>query len=289
MKINIIGAGSMGIVLSYFLHKKNEVVLTVKRGEKKYYEDGLVLWYNGKEEKFVVKISEGIEDSDLTIIAVKSYDLQRVYASYNLKGKVILIQNGLTHISTEIDGVLKIYAVTTWASKRLSKGVAELTGKGYFRLGSKSGEIDLRFLRESGIEAEWVNDIELELYRKAAINAVINPITSLFGVKNGQLPRVKELWSIASATINELEELFSKMGYRLEVEKNVLETCKVTADNDNSMLQDIRQGKRTEIDSITGELISLGLKSGVDMKTNIFLYDSIKFLQSHQSSKKNNF
>ena len=289
MKINIIGAGSMGIVLSYFLHKKNEVVLTVKRGEKKYYEDGLVLWYNGKEEKFVVKISEGIEDSDLTIIAVKSYDLQRVYASYNLKGKVILIQNGLTHISTEIDGVLKIYAVTTWASKRLSKGVAELTGKGYFRLGSKSGEIDLRFLRESGIEAEWVNDIELELYRKAAINAVINPITSLFGVKNGQLPRVKELWSIASATINELEELFSKMGYRLEVEKNVLETCKVTADNDNSMLQDIRQGKRTEIDSITGELISLGLKSGVDMKTNVFLYDSIKFLQSHQSSKKNNF
>lgn len=289
MKINIIGAGSMGIVLSYFLHKKNEVVLTVKRGEKKYYEDGLVLWYNGKEEKFVVKISEGIEDSDLTIIAVKSYDLQRVYASYNLKGKVILIQNGLTHISTEIDGVLKIYAVTTWASKRLSKGVAELTGKGYFRLGSKSGEIDLRFLRESGIEAEWVNDIELELYRKAAINAVINPITSLFGVKNGQLPRVKELWSIASATINELEELFSKMGYRLEVEKNVLETCKVTADNDNSMLQDIRQGKRTEIDSITGELISLGLKNGVDMKTNVFLYDSIKFLQSHQSSKKNNF
>ena len=289
MKINIIGAGSMGIVLSYFLHKKNEVVLTVRNGEKKYYDGGLVLWDNGKEEKFVVRISEGIEDSDLTIIAVKSYDLQGVYASYNLKGNVILIQNGLTHISTERDGVLKIYAVTTWASKRLSKGVAELTGKGYFRLGSRSGEIDLGFLRESGIEAEWVNDIELELYRKAAINAVINPITSLFGVKNGQLPRVKELWSIASATINELEELFSKMGYRLEVEKNVLETCKVTADNDSSMLQDIRQGKRTEIDSITGELISLGLKNGVDMKTNVFLYDSIKFLQSHQSSKKNNF
>ena len=289
MKINIIGAGSMGIVLSYFLHKKNEVVLTVKSGEKKYYEKGLVLWDNGKEEKFVVKISEGIEDSDLTIIAVKSYDLQGVYASYNLKGKVILIQNGLTHISTERDGVLKIYAVTTWASKRLSKGVAELTGKGYFRLGSRSGEIDLRFLRESGIEAEWVNDIEPELYRKAAINAVINPITSLFGVKNGQLPHVKELWSIAMATINELEELFSKMGYRLEVEKNVLETCRGTAENDSSMLQDLRQGKRTEIDSITGELISLGLKNGVDMRTNIFLYDSIKFLQSHQSSKKNNF
>jgi len=68
-----------------------------------------------------------------------------------------------------------------------------------------------------------------------------------------------------------------------------LETCKVTADNDSSMLQDIRQGKRTEIDSITGELISLGKKKGVDMKTNVFLYDSIKFLQSHQRSKTNNF
>ncbi|MCL5407770.1 MAG: 2-dehydropantoate 2-reductase, partial [Candidatus Thermoplasmatota archaeon] len=173
---------------------------------------------------------------------------------------------------------------TTWGSKKVAKGVAELTGRGYFRVGSKSVRIDLSFLKAVGINAEWVENIEEEIYRKAAINAVINPITALFGVKNGLVSSEPELWSIASQAIGELEVLFSKMGYHLEIEKNVIETCKVTAENTSSMLQDIQQGRRSEIDSITGEIISLGKKQGVEMGVNKFLYESVKFLQSHYKS-----
>ena len=284
MKINVIGAGSMGIALSCFLLRKNEVVLTVKKGEKGFYDRGVVLREGDKEERFFVKVSEGTEDADITIIAVKSYDLAKVYEDYDLKGNVVLIQNGLTHIGIEKKGVNKIYAVTTWGSKKVAKGVAELTGRGYFRVGSKSVRIDLSFLKAVGINAEWVENIEEEIYRKAAINAVINPITALFGVKNGLVSSEPELWSIASQAIGELEVLFSKMGYHLEIEKNVIETCKVTAENTSSMLQDIQQGRRSEIDSITGEIISLGKKQGVEMGLNKFLYESVKFLQSHYKS-----
>lgn len=280
MKIDIVGPGSMGIVLSYFLHKENEVVLTVKKGEKEFYEKGLKLLNSGGSREFRVKISEELEKCDVTIIAVKSYDLDSVYNNHNLRGKIILIQNGLYHLNMKKDGIEKFYAVTTWGSKRTSKGVAELTGKGYFRLGSEDGHMDLEFLRKSGINAEWVDDIRQELYRKASINAVINPITSLFGVKNGFVAENEELWRIASMVIEELEELFSRMGYGLEIKKNVLETCKVTSENTSSMLQDIQQGKRSEIDSITGEIIALGDSHNLKMKANRFLYESIKFLQS---------
>jgi 2-dehydropantoate 2-reductase len=284
MKIDIIGAGSMGIVLSYFLHKKHEVVLTVKHGETEFYRKGLTLIDKEKEEKFYLKISENVEDSDITVIAVKSYDLAGVFEKDGLKGKVILVQNGLSHMRVERKGITKIYAVTTWGARKLSKGVVELTGRGYFRLGSHSGKIDVNFLRDCGINAEWVEDINEELYRKAAINAVINPITAIYNVKNGEITNNRNLWVIASDAIKELEELFSELGYHLEIEKNVIETCRVTSDNTSSMLQDIQRGRKSEIDAITGEIISLGKEHGLEMKVNRFLYDSVRSLESHRPS-----
>ncbi|MGC8561601.1 MAG: ketopantoate reductase family protein [Thermoplasmata archaeon] len=282
MKINIIGPGSMGIVLSYFLHKKNDVSLIVRKGQLHNHENGLKIIENGKEENFSLHVEEDISDSDLTIIAVKSYDLESVFGQYDLKGRVILIQNGLAHLKMEKAGVEKFYAVTTWGAKKIAKGVAELTGRGYFRIGSDSGRMDISFLTEAGINAVWSENIREELYRKAAINAVINPITSIFGVKNGEVVRSKELWEIASGAIKELEQLFSTMGYNLEVEKNVVETCRVTSENVSSMLQDIQQGRRSEIDAITGEIIALGRKEGMEMKVNSFLYESVKFIQNNR-------
>ncbi len=281
MKIGVIGPGSMGMVLSYFLQKKNDVVLVVKKGEIGFYDNGIVIRDGGKEEKFAVNVSDKSEDTDITFVAVKSYDLEGVFRDYDLKGKAVLVQNGLSHLRMEKSGLTKIYAVTTWGARKISKTDVELTGRGYFRVGSHSGKMDLTFLRDTGINAEWVDNIDEELYRKAAINAVINPITALFGVKNGEITRNRELREIASKTIGELEELFSKLGYDLEIEKNVLETCRVTAENTSSMLQDIQHGRRSEIDSITGEIITLGRENGLEMKINNFLYDSVKFLQSH--------
>lgn len=282
MKINVIGPGSMGIALSYFLHRRNEVVLTVKHGDRGFYDDGLVLIDNGKEEKFKVEVAERSVRADFTFVTTKSYDLESVFGEYDLRGNVVLMQNGLSHMKIESEGVTKIYAVTTWGAKKISKGVVELTGRGYFRVGSPEGRIDVSFMNDSGINAEWVDNIDEELYRKAAINAVINPITSLFGVKNGAITEDGELWSMASATITELDELFSRMGFHLEVERNVRETCRVTAKNTSSMLQDILQARRSEIDSITGEIISLGKKRGLEMRINGFLYDSIRYLEKHQ-------
>jgi 2-dehydropantoate 2-reductase len=280
MKINVIGPGAMGIVLSYYLHEKNDVILTVKGEDKEFYKGGLTLVRNGETKNFSVAISDKIEEADITIVTVKSYDLLPVYHDPRLRGNVILIQNGLEHLDIERKGVNKIYAVTTWGARRLSKGVTELTGTGYFRLGGEGVNLDLKFLRESGINAEWTTNIVEELYRKAAINAVINPITSIFGVLNGSIVTESPLWEIASIAIAELDRLFTKMGYRLDIEKNVAETCRVTAENVSSMLQDLQTGRMTEIDSITGKILELGEKFKVEMIANRILYDSVKYLES---------
>lgn len=284
MKIEVIGPGSMGIVLSYFLHKKNHVSIIVRKGEGNLYRNGFRLTLDGKDEMFSLEVREYVGEPDVTIIAVKSYDLENVFGEYDLKGRVILIQNGLSHLKMNKEGVEKFYAVTTWGAKKTGRGAAELTGRGYFRVGSDSGRMDISFLSDAGINAAWSENIREELYRKAAINAVINPITALFGVKNGEILRSSELWEIASRAIEELELLFSSMGYKLEVEKNVRETCDVTSENTSSMLQDIQNGRKSEIDSITGEIIALGKMQGMEMKVNSFLYESVKFIQKRRRS-----
>jgi len=284
MRINIIGPGAMGIILSYYLHKRNDVLLIVKEEDIDKYAEITVI--NGeKEEKILVKVSSRMMEADLTIVAVKSYDLENVLDKYKPKGKVLFIQNGLKHINIEREGMEKFFAVTTWAGRRIEKGKVEITGRGYFRVGGK-GNLDLSVFTDSGINAEWSDNIIQEIYRKAAINSVINPITALFKVKNGDIIENPYLWSIAKIMAAENKALLEKMGYNFNVENDIYETCRVTSKNISSMLQDLNSGKRTEIDSISGELIRKGEKYCMDMLLNKVFLNSILFLENKKDNKQ---
>jgi 2-dehydropantoate 2-reductase len=284
MRINIIGPGAMGIILSYYLHKRNDVLLIVKEEDiDKYAEITVIDGEN--EEKILVKVSSRMMEADLTIVAVKSYDLENVLDKYRPKGKVLFIQNGLKHINIEREGMEKFFAVTTWAGRRIEKGKVEITGRGYFRVGGK-GNLDLSVFTDSGINAEWSDNIIQEIYRKAAINSVINPITALFKVKNGSIIENPYLWSIARIMAAENKALLEKMGYNFNVENDIYETCRVTSKNISSMLQDLNSGKRTEIDSISGELIRKGEKYCMDMLLNKVFLNSILFLENKKDNKQ---
>jgi len=284
MRINIIGPGAMGIILSYYLHKRNDVLLIVKEEDiDKYAEITVIDGEN--EEKILVKVSSRMMEADLTIVAVKSYDLENVLNKYQPKGKVLFIQNGLKHINIEREGMEKFFAVTTWAGRRIEKGKVEITGRGYFRVGGK-GNLDLSVFTDSGINAEWSDNIIQEIYRKAAINSVINPVTALFKVKNGSIIENPYLWSIARIMAAENKALLEKMGYNFNVENDIYETCRVTSKNVSSMLQDLNSGKRTEIDSISGELIRKGEKYCMDMLLNKVFLNSILFLENRKDNKQ---
>jgi len=284
MRINIIGPGAMGIILSYYLHKRNDVLLIVKEEDiNKYAEITVIDGEN--EEKILVKVSSRMMEADLTIVAVKSYDLENVLDKYQPKGKVLFIQNGLKHINIEREGMEKFFAVTTWAGRRIEKGKVEITGRGYFRVGG-TGNLDLSVFTDSGINAEWSDNIIQEIYRKAAINSVINPVTALFKVKNGSIIENPYLWSIARIMAAENKALLEKMGYNFNVENDIYETCRVTSKNVSSMLQDLNSGKRTEIDSISGELIRKGEKYCMDMLLNKVFLNSILFLENRKDNKQ---
>lgn len=279
MKIQVVGAGAMGLVLAYFLSKKNEVCIKVREGTKEYYHHVEVI-IDGKRERLSAEISERFCEADITIIALKSYDLPSI-SSARIKGDVIFIQNGLSHLNYKI-GERNFYAVTTWAAKKVSKNVAELTGRGYFRVGSPESHLDLTFLRESGINAQWTDDIRKELFRKAGINAVINTITSIYGVNNGALYEEGFINYISKLVSDEITILYKSMGIDLNVYEDAMETARITSRNISSMLQDISNHRRTEIDAITGELLNYSKEFNVKIPLNFHLYQVIKSLESQK-------
>jgi 2-dehydropantoate 2-reductase len=60
----------------------------------------------------------------------------------------------------------------------------------------------------------------------------------------------------------------------------VKEVARLTADNRSSMLQDVDRGKRTEIDHITGYVIRLGKRHGLDLPLSEFVYYEVKNLEA---------
>ncbi|KAJ1672687.1 2-dehydropantoate 2-reductase (Ketopantoate reductase) (KPA reductase) (KPR), partial [Spiromyces aspiralis] len=111
-------------------------------------------------------------------------------------------------------------------------------------------------------------EIRYLMARKLAVNAVINPITAILGCRNGELINSSDGRALISDLSREISLVFRSGSPELvhrgfshaDVEMAVLDTCRATALNRSSMLQDIVKGSRTEIDYISGYIAGLARK-----------------------------
>ncbi len=108
-------------------------------------------------------------------------------------------------------------------------------------------------LSEAGLTASAVNDIRSRLWQKLAVNAAINPLVALHGLRNGEL-RGDAYSGRVVAVVKEVAEILAKEGVSppnggegeaawLELVWQVVEN---TANNKASMLQDVEAKRLTE-------------------------------------------
>lgn len=121
---------------------------------------------------------------------------------------------------------------------------------------------------------------------------MINPLTAVFDCKNGELfihgavvKMMRLLLQEASQVLLSLPELrvaadgddeieirFSTQ----ELEIKVLDVAGKTAANTSSMLQDVRAGRKTEIDYINGWIVRKGKELGMECEHNGSLVEMVK-------------
>jgi len=302
LKIAVVGAGAMGSLFGCLLKEAGEDVTLVdvwKEHVEAVNKRGLRVY--GVSGEHVVRVKATTNHSevghvDLLILFVKAYDTERaIRDSMPMIAEetvILTCQNGLGNVE-KIGGLVSLKHViagsTMQGATMVKPGEVFHAGRGPTYIGELNGEVSprvknvVRVLNDAGIEAKVSRNINGVIWGKTIINAGLNAFGALTRMRNGELLLVPELVEMMSQCVREGVEVAKALRVKLEMEdpvKTLIDVCKATAENKNSMLQDIEKGRRTEVEAINGAIVRYGEKVGVPTPINSLLTALIKGLET---------
>ncbi len=302
MKIVIVGSGAIGSLYGAFLSrfKDNEVILVGRNPHiSAIQSNGLKIEGVLGSHLFKLKATshaQDVKEADLVIVTTKTYDTTIAALSakhlIDAGAYVLLIQNGLGTeelVAKELKTNRVLRATTCMGALQDSPGVVYATGCGLTEIGSRYAEnyplVEelTSMLREVGFDVKSSENIEGVVWTKTLVNCGINPVGALTGFTNGEVYENKALRRLVVQLVEEAVQVVEALGIELTTDDPVryaLGTAKATGNNINSMLQDLRAGKRTEIDAITGEVIRLARELGIDTPSSDSVYALVKAIES---------
>ncbi len=285
VKVQIMGAGAIGSLFGALIQLSGFSVHYVARGRQleALKENGLTI--TGLIEGHLrVDVSNRPEEADLTIVAVKAYDTEgaaKMLSEVDC-GITFTIQNGIGNVEILSKYLERVVGgVTTYGANLVGPGIVNYAGKGVVYAGNDGyASEEAKFVKrvlEKGFNCELVDDISFRIWSKAIVNAAINPLTAICRVRNGKIVEVEELWSIAKAVVKEGVEVLKKIGLpETDFIEMVRDVATKTSKNRSSMLQDVENGKKTEIDFINGEIVRRAEELGLEAPTNKILLKLVK-------------
>jgi 2-dehydropantoate 2-reductase len=207
-------------------------------------------------------------------------------------GLILTLQNGIGNYETlnqEVPGQV-LLGTTTMGAMTLGPGRFRHTGLGQTHFGESDGSIRDR-TREIGAVLEKMKGGPVHVvdnavgcvWSKLIINAAINAPATLLKVRNGDLPARSGGKELIHAIVEECLTIVRAKGISLifdNPEATVVTVCEGTAGNINSMFQDIRAGRRTEIDFINGAIATEAKNLGISAPVNRTLSLLIKALEA---------
>jgi 2-dehydropantoate 2-reductase len=134
-------------------------------------------------------------------------------------------------------------------------------------------------------------NIHGRLWQKFAVNCALNGLTGLYDCLNGELLSRPDRRQRLIALCHEIEFLLAELPGAmapLDLQTVVMQTAQVTADNQSSTLQDLRNGRRTEIRELNGYLCALAEQNQLPCPLNRQILDSIILLESSQTPRSGN-
>jgi len=305
MKIVVLGAGSIGSLFGGMLARLgvNVVLIGRERHVRAIRERGLRL----KDEKELVvdvKATSNPLDAgkaDILLLTVKAYDTKAAALDAKPLMKrdtlVLCLQNGLgtEGEAAEILGKSRILrGVTSEGALLAAPGIVYHTGRGetiigapFTSLPSKVEEI-VELFNEAGFDTRTSDFIEGDVWTKVLVNAGINPIGAITRLKNGEILKHPQLVEAMKVLVKEGVQVANKckISFTENPVNKTIHVAKMTAENKNSMLQDLEKGKRTEIDYINGAIVRYGAMVGVDTPANLTVTAIIKALEERQRSRE---
>ncbi len=303
MKIAIVGPGAMGCLIAAFKasRTKEDIWLVdhdAKRAEK-ISKSGIKIEGLNGVSSIKLKVTAEPKDIgpvDLVVICVKSYSTEEACKTIkdivSDKTYVLTLQNGIGNVQILNDhfGHERVVAgITSHGATLLDVGHVRHAGKGETIIGKPGGKFQgaireiANILTKAGFETKVSKDINSIIWGKVIINVGINALTAITRLRNGALIEYDETKALLGRAVQEAVRVVKRKRIKLVYDdpiQKVESVCKATATNISSMLQDILNKKRTEIDFINGAIVRQGHALGIPTPVNEILTNLVKTIES---------
>lgn len=315
MRVMIIGAGSLGLLFAAKLSACCEHMTVIARTSEQAAElarqgieligtteSQLTAHHGGIEFGYYI---EGVKTAkaslthyDYIFLMIKQPAITRKLIDYlktHLSKETYLIcfQNGIGHekILAEVLGRNQLLlAVTTEGARREGPVTVIHTGHGVTYIGPSVKTADFadskhillaQLFEDAGFQIMMSKNMDIRIWSKLIINAVINPLTAILRVKNGELLNSPWTRSLMHDLYQEARTLAIAKSVQLpdELWDTILGVCEATRLNHSSMLQDIEVSRGTEIDYINGSLVRMAKELNLELPTHQTVYQLVKALE----------
>lgn len=302
MKIGVMGAGAVGCYYGGMLARAGHELVLVGRPThvEALQQRGLRLQTAAFDVELPVRASTeaaALIDAALVLFCVKSTDTEA--AGLELRDHlasdalVLSLQNGVDNAERlqALVGVPVWPAVVFVAAEMAGPGHVKHNGRGELVIGptavhGTSGTLEaaglLALLGDAGVPAETGNNVAGVLWAKLVLNCAYNALSALTNLPYGPLVAREGIARVMDDLVAECLAVAAADGVRIpgEVPASVRRIAQTMPAQFSSTAQDLRRGRRSEIDHLNGYVVRRGEASGTPTPVNRCLHALVKALEA---------
>ena len=297
-RVAVLGAGAMGAYFTtQFLGVDEIDTVVVAKGERaaRLVEHGLVV--NGKAYSISVQSPDALnEPADLIIVAVKNYHLPAAAPDLqNLVGEHTVILSVMNGLDSEeylgsiygMDRLLYAVSVAIDAVREGNQVRYSKPGKHYFGE-AENTQISPRVQRvqvafdSAGIAYETPVDMIRMLWWKFMVNVGMNQASAVMRIPYGVFQIAPDARALMEALMLEVVRVAEPAGVDLregDIQDWYTALKTLAPQGKTSMLQDIEAGRKTEVETFAGKVVTLGEKYGIPTPANEVVLWIIRMLE----------
>jgi 2-dehydropantoate 2-reductase len=301
MRIAVIGgAGAMGSVLGARLFEGGHDVTLVDVSEpavQAINERGLhIVTREGRERIVAVPATTDlatIAPVKLALVFVKCYHTDAAITSaaplLGPKSDVLTLQNGwgnADRIAAHVGAERVLAGVTYHSATTLGPGRVRHAGEGMTFLGEISAPVSDRVrriaeaFRAAGLPVTPSDAVLDEIWKKLALNVVTLPTQASIGLTADRLLDTPEMTDLMRGLLREVVTVAAAQGIHLDFEERWAAITgllsRLAPNTKGSMLQDVENRRRTEIDVINGAITAACRRARVPAPLNEAMVALIK-------------
>lgn len=300
MKIVVLGAGAMGSLIGGYLSRHNDVWLVDinKQIVDTINTNGItVREKDGTENVFHPNACvdcSSIGQADLVIVFVKSmFTVSALETNKSIIGKdtyIMTLQNGAGHESklllfTDRDHV--IIGSTQHNSSILAPGYISHGGEGITSIGLLNGNKEkiapfVTTFNSCGLNCITTDNIQHQIWHKLFTNTAASSLTAIYGVPLGAIVTNKsyneKMHLLAKEAVTVANALDLDFDY-FDIVREIETVCRNAPDGYTSIYSDIKSGRKTEVDTISGSVVEAAKELGIPVPCHEWVVSTIHSME----------